>query len=194
MGLENAATELTNDERQGLLIKSVNFHTELDEVEQQNIERAVEWTIHTKFRKEQILTERFVKRVHKRMFGDVWKWAGQFRTSEKNIGVPWIQMGIELRNLFEDVFFWIDNETYGGDEIAIRFKHRIVQIHCFPNGNGRHSRLMADIIAESLFGNEPFSWNQSSRLKTEEKRLKYIEALRTADAGDIQPLIEFARS
>lgn len=194
MGLENTQTELTNDEKNGLLIKSVNLHSELDEVEQRNIEKAVEWTIHTKFKKDTILSDLFVKRVHRKMFGDVWKWAGKFRQTEKNIGIPWIEIGIELRNLFEDTKIWIDNETYHPDEIAVRFKHRIVQIHCFPNGNGRHSRLMADILVESVFGLEPFSWNQSNRLKTELKRKNYIEALRKADAGEIGPLVEFARS
>ena len=126
------------------------------------------------------------------MYGNVWKWAGQFRNTEKNLGVPWIYIGVELKNLIDDTNYWIQNETFSPEETAIRFKHRIVSIHCFPNGNGRHSRLMADIIIKSIFGNEMFSWHQSNMVKANETRRKYINALKEADNGNILPLIEFA--
>ena len=198
MGIElqykDGQTPLDESEKDGLKIKSITTQGELDEFEQLNIEKAVEWTILTKLRPEMILTENFIKDLHKRMYGDVWKWAGQFRRSEKNIGISWTQIGIELKNLLDDTKYWIENKTYPPEEIAIRFKHRIVSIHCFPNGNGRHSRMIADIIMESIFGRELFTWHQSNMVKANETRKEYINALREADNGNVNPLIEFAKN
>lgn len=197
MGLEleyqDGQTPIGDEEKKGILIKSITTHGELDEHEQLNIEKAVEWIIQTKFKADTILTEKFIKNVHRKMFGKVWKWAGEFRKSEKNIGVDWIYIGIELKNLLDDTKYWIENRTYSYDEIAIRFKHRLVSIHCFPNGNGRHSRIMADIIIESIFRKEVFSWNHSNMVKPDKTRKMYIAAIREGDNGNIKPLIEFAR-
>lgn len=198
MGLElhykAGQTPLNEDEKEGLKIKSITTQGELDEFEQLNIEKAVEWTIHTNLKQDRILTEKFVKDLHKKMYGDVWKWAGEFRKSDKNIGIKWIQINVELKNLIDDTKYWIANNTFSPEEISIRFKHRIVAIHCFPNGNGRHSRMMADIIIECIFGKELFSWHNSRMVNADETRKKYIEALRNADNGNINPLIEFAKS
>jgi Fic-DOC domain mobile mystery protein B len=187
-------TSLNKDEVNGLKIKSVTTQSELDELEQLNIEKAIEWTIHTKLNAERILTEKFVKNLHKKMYGDVWKWAGEFRKSDKNIGVQWSQISVKLKDVLDDTQFWIENNTYEPEEIAIRFKHRIVSIHCFPNGNGRHSRLIADIIIESIFGEDVFTWHKSNMIKADEVRKKYIDALRQADNRNITPLIDFAKS
>lgn len=196
MGLDlnytKGQTPLNEDEKEGLLIKTISTMQELDEFEQLNIEKAIEWTIRTNFKTEKILTEEFIKRVHLKMFGETWKWAGEFRKSEKNIGVSWIIIGIELRNLLDDTKFWIKNKTYSEQEIAIRFKHRIVKIHCFPNGNGRHSRIMADIIMENIFKKETFSWGFKNRLQADEMRKNYIKALKEADNHNINSLIDFA--
>ena len=198
MGLEleykDGQTPLDEEEKEGLKIKSITTQGELDEFEQFNIEKAVEWSIHTKFKTEKILTEKFIKNLHKRMYGDVWKWAGEFRRTEKNIGIPWTKIGLELKNLLDDTKYWIENKTFSPEEIAIRFKHRIVSIHCFPNGNGRHSRMMADIIMESIFGKEIFSWHQSNMVKANETRNQYIKALKEADNGNFEKLIEFAKN
>jgi len=185
-------TPLDEDEKEGLKIKSITTQKELDEFEQLNIEKAVEWTIHANLKPEKIVTEKFIKDLHKKMYGDVWKWAGEFRKSDKNIGINWTQIGIELKNLIDDTKYWIENKSYPSEEIAIRFKHRIVAIHCFPNGNGRHSRMMADIIMESIFEKEIFSWHKSNMVKADETRKAYISALREADNGNINPLIQFA--
>ncbi|PCI96282.1 MAG: cell filamentation protein Fic [Flavobacteriales bacterium] len=197
MGLElkysDGQTPLDEEEKEGLKIKSITTQGELDELEQLNIEKAVEWTIHTNFKLERIFTEKFVKDLHKKMYGDVWKWAGEFRKSNKNIGIEWIQIEIELRNLLDDAKYWVENNTFLPEEISIRFKHRIVSIHCFPNGNGRHSRMIADIIMESVFDKEIFSWNQSNMVKADDVRKEYIAALRKADNGDVNPLIKFAK-
>ncbi|MES2559105.1 MAG: mobile mystery protein B [Bacteroidota bacterium] len=191
---EDGQTPLSEEEKDGLLIKTITTHGELDEHEQLNIEKAIEWTIKTKFKHEQILSEEFVKTLHKKMLGNVWSWAGEFRKSEKSIGVRWIQIGIELKMLLDDTKYWIENKTYSTDEIAIRFKHRLVNIHCFPNGNGRHSRIMADIIMESIFGQKVFAWNQSNMVKANQTRINYIRAIREGDKGNIQPLLDFAKN
>jgi Fic-DOC domain mobile mystery protein B len=187
-------TPLAEEEKEGLKIRTISTHHELDEFEQLNIEKAVEWTIHSNFKSNQILSEKFVRSLHKRMYGEVWKWAGEFRKTEKNIGIPWIRIGVELKTLLEDCRYWIEKQTYSAEEIAIRFKHRLVSIHCFPNGNGRHSRLMADIIMESIFKEEIFTWHQSNMVKADEIRKKYIKSLQEADRGNIHPLIKFAKS
>lgn len=196
LGLDyvDGQTPLSEEEKNGLLIKTITTHGELDEQEQLNIEQAIEWTIKTKFKKDRIFSEKFIKDLHKRMFGNVWSLAGKFRTSEKNIGIKWVMIGVELKKLFDDTKYWIENKTYSNEEIAIRFKHRLVNIHCFPNGNGRHSRIMADIIMESIFGNKPFSWNQSNMVKADQIRKNYINAIREGDKGNIQPLIDFAKN
>jgi Fic-DOC domain mobile mystery protein B len=187
-------TPLDEDEKEGLLIESITTRNELDEFEQLNIEKTTEWTIRNKFKVDKILTEDFIKSLHKRMFDDVWAWAGQFRNSNKNIGVDWINIGVELRKLLDDTKYWIENKTYDPDVIAIRFKHRLVKIHCFPNGNGRHARLMADIMIETISGRRAFDWRFSNMVKPDITRREYITAIKKADEGDIGPLLDFARS
>lgn len=197
MGLEFTytfgQTPLSEEEKEGLLIPSITTHGELNQHEQLNIENAIKWILKQKLTPEKILNETFIKKLHAKMYGKVWSWAGEFRKTEKNIGVKWINIPIELKTLLDDTLFWIENKTYKPDEITIRFKHRLVGIHCFPNGNGRHSRLMADIIIETVFKKEIFSWNQSQMEKPDEVRKKYILALREADFGNIKPLIKFAK-
>lgn len=198
MGLEpeyiEGQTPLDEDEKEGLLIKSVTTRGELDEFEQLNIEKAILWTLRKKWNSGYILSEAFVRKLHKKMFGEVWSWAGEFRKTNKNIGVDKYQIGIELKMLLDDCLFWLSNNTWGEDEIAIRFKHRLVKIHCFANGNGRHSRLMADIIISKIFGKPVFTWNRSSLNKKGEARTTYLNAIRLADKGDLSSLIAFART
>lgn len=190
---EEGQTPLSEEEKDGLLIKSITTHAELNEHEQLNIEQAVKWVMQSKLNKDKILTEDFIRTLHKKMLGNVWAWAGEFRKSEKNIGVKWINIGVDLKMLLDDTKYWIENETYSLDEISIRFKHRLVNIHCFPNGNGRHSRIMADIIIESIFKNKVFTWNHSNMVKADDTRKNYINAIQEGDKGDINPLIKFAR-
>jgi Fic-DOC domain mobile mystery protein B len=191
---KDGQTPLDEDEKEGLKIKSITTQKELDEFEQLNIEKAVEWSISTKLKPDRILSEKFIKALHKKMYGDIWKWAGNFRTSDKNIGIKWTAISTQLKTLLDDANYWVDHNTYPPKEIAIRFKHRLVAIHCFPNGNGRHSRLMADIIMESIFKKDVFSWHTSNMVKADDVRKDYIIALKEADGGNIHPLIEFAES
>lgn len=187
-------TPLDEDEKEGLLIKSISTRSELDQFEQQNIEEAVLWTLKRKFSADEIFSEEFVRRLHKRMYGEVWRWAGEFRRTNKNIGVDKYVIGIELRQLLGDALFWFANKIYEPDELAIRFKHRIVNIHCFPNGNGRHSRLIADIIVEKVFGRPVFRWSGTNLVQQGDSRRQYLEAIWAADTGNILPLVTFARS
>lgn len=189
-------TPLDEAEREGLKILTISTKGELDEFEQKNIEEAVLWSIGTKIKVDKLFSESFIKSLHQRMFGEVWKWAGKFRQSEKNIGIESWKISTELKVLLEDAKFWIENGTYSEDEIAIRCKHRIVSIHCFPNGNGRHSRLLADLIAEKIFARKIFTWGQgvSKMSKPGEVRSQYIVALKKADNGDFTDLLLFARA
>jgi len=198
MGLDyelvDGQTPLDEEEKEGLRIATITTRGELDEFEQQNIERAIKWIMGRKFKAELILSEDFVKRLHEKMYGEVWAWAGEFRKTNKNIGVDKYQVPTELRKLLDDCKLWIENGTYPPDEIAIRFKHRIVQIHCFSNGNGRHSRMMGDLIIEKIFGKPIFSWGANSDLtKVGGARAEYLKAVKAADVNDFANLLEFAR-
>ncbi len=189
----NGQTPLDGDEKEGLLIPTIATRGELDEFEQNNIEETIQWIYGKKFKPEQVISGDFVKRLHKRMYGQVWAWAGDFRKTNKNIGVDKWQISVELKSLIDDTLFWIANKTYSDDEIALRFKHRLVSIHCFPNGNGRHSRLMADIIIEKIFNKAIYSWGSVNLSKECDSRLNYLNAVRKADNGEIEPLLVFAR-
>ncbi|MCM5527367.1 mobile mystery protein B [Parasegetibacter sp. NRK P23] len=198
MGLDleylDGQTPLDEDEKEGLKIATIATRGELDEFEQQNIEQAILWTLKRKFKPEAVFTEKLVRHVHKRMYGDTWAWAGDFRKTNKNIGVDKWQIPTDLHHLLGDAKYWMENNTFSPDEIAIRFKHRIVSIHCFPNGNGRHSRLMADIIIEKIFGLPVFTWGAANLVKLGDQRKEYLKALKAADNGDMEPLVKFARS
>ncbi|MDI1355365.1 MAG: mobile mystery protein B [bacterium] len=199
MGFEikykDGQSPLSEEEMHGLLIDTITTHEELNEFEQQNIEKAIEWTYTKKFKPEYILSEKFVKELHFRMFDEVWQWAGDFRLSEKHIGIKFHLIGTSLKQLNDDCLFWIENKTYSEDEITIRYKHRIVNIHCFANGNGRHSRLIADVIRKQIFNKDYFSWSSLGKLvKDGKQRANYLKAIREADKENIQPLIDFAKS
>jgi Fic-DOC domain mobile mystery protein B len=162
----------------------------LNQAEQQNIYRAQEWAL---ARRRDLLTDKFVKALHRRMLGDVWRWAGKFRTSERNLGMKPYEVPIAVRQLLDDTRVWIEHKSYARDEIAVRFHHRLVQIHPFVNGNGRHSRLMADLLVID-FGAERFSWGRTNLQDASVARRRYIDALKAADGHDIAALMDFARS
>jgi Fic-DOC domain mobile mystery protein B len=198
MGLDldyiDGQTPLDEEEKEGLLIPTITTRGELDEFEQQNIEQAVQWTLGRSLKPDMIFKESFIRSVHKRMYSDVWAWAGNFRKTNKNIGVDKWQIPTNLKYLFDDATYWYENTTYPPEEIAIRFKHRIVSIHCFPNGNGRHSRLIADIIIDKIYKQKVFSWGAANLTSEGENRAKYLKAVKSADRGDFSLLLSFARS
>jgi Fic-DOC domain mobile mystery protein B len=187
-------TPLEEEEKEGLLIPTIATRAELDEFEQQNIEQAIQWTLGRTFKLNTVFSEDFVKLLHKQMYADVWDWAGEFRKTNKNLGVDKWQIAIELRYLLDDVLYWHENYTYPPEEIAVRFKHRIVSIHCFANGNGRHSRLIADIIIEKIYKLPFFTWGAANLSNENNIRKSYLQALKAADKGDYSLLLAFARS
>lgn len=184
------ATPLTDEEKNALIPPHITYRGELNEAEQENIVRGQEWAF---ARRRKLVTERFVKDLHKRMFGDVWSWAGKFRNSEKTLGIPFYEIPTSLRQLLDDAAVWIEYNSYSSDEIAVRFSHRLVQIHPFPNGNGRHSRLMADLIVMDL-GGERFTWGSATLHQAGTIRQQYIQSLQKADSNDLSLLLAFSRS
>lgn len=184
------ATPLDADELASLIPSHITTQGELNEWEQLNIVHGEDWA--RKQRKE-ILSETFVRQLHKHMFGETWKWAGDFRKSDKNIGVDWLKISVELRKLLDDAHYQIEHASYPPDEIAVRFHHRLVAIHPFPNGNGRHARLMADLLVERL-GQPRFTWGSCGLVDASATRQAYIAALQASDARNYAPLLAFARS
>ncbi len=188
----DGATPLDQNESEGLIPDHIFTRQDLDVWEQGNIVDAIAWIEKTK--PQDILNEAFIRKLHKRMFNRVWRWAGTFRKSDKNIGGSWCQIGPRLKNLFEDAQLWIESKTESSGEIAIRFHHRLVQIHPFPNGNGRHARLMADLLLENILHEAKFTWGGGLLFKPGDARKEYISALKAADKHDFQPLLTFAKS
>ena len=188
---DDAATPFMSDEKTGLIPPWVTYRHELNEVEQANIGKGVQWAFRQKQR--ELLSEPFVRELHKQMLGEVWTWAGKYRTTERNIGVPAWRIAADLRGLLDDTRLWAEQAVFGLDELAGRFHHRLVAIHPFPHGNGRHARLMADLLVIRL-GSRAFSWGGASLNSAGQMRIRYVAALRQADAHDITALVEFARS
>ena len=175
------------------LIPNLATKEELNEWERENILRGREWAVGDRTSTTDMVSDEYVRKLHKKMFDETWKWAGDYRHTEKNIGVSVHEIRERLMALFGDTRYWIENGTYLPDEIAVRFHHRLVFVYPFPNGNGRHARLIADIIAMKL-GRPAFTWGSTNLVKEGEARTTYLEAIRAADEGDIQPLLNFARS
>lgn len=185
------ATPLEPGEREGLLQSWIATRADLNAAEQANIDAGAAWA--RRRRRRDILTEDFVRALHRQMFGEVWAWAGTYRRTACNIGVDAYQIPGEVAQLLDDARFWLANGTYPPDEIAVRLHHRLVAVHPFPNGNGRHARMMADLLVQQL-GNAPFSWGGEDLIDIGGKRRRYIESLQRADRHDIGPLLAFARS
>lgn len=184
------ATPLEQEESLGLIPQHITTHDRLNDWEQKNILEGERWAR----KKKEILSVEFIKKLHEHMFNHTWKWAGKFRQSGKNIGIDWHMIPMELKKLCDDVSYQLEHHSFSDDEIAVRLHHRLVWIHPFPNGNGRHARLMADLLAIKL-GHPRFSWGLRQDLsKVTPIRKQYIEALRLADRGDYSKLMTFARS
>ncbi len=188
---DDGNTPLDEDESEGVIPTHITTQGALNEWEQANILEAEQWAFARKRRKH--LSIDLVFELHRRMFANTWKWAGQVRTTLKNIGVPVSEIRPELLNLLRDADHWIEHRTYDADELAARFHHRLVRIHGFPNGNGRHARLMADVILFNL-NRSRFSWGGADLYRKGEARDRYLAALREADRSNVKPLLEFVRT
>jgi Fic-DOC domain mobile mystery protein B len=187
---DDANTPLDAEEMQQLIPSYITLRRELNEAEQVNIAYASKWL---SSRRSDPLDEVFLRELHRRMFGQVWRWAGQYRKTARNIGVDANRVRMDTAQALDDARFWVANATYAPDEIAVRFSHRLVAIHPFPNGNGRLSRMAGDLLAVQL-GRPQFTWGSHNLTDANVTRAAYIAALRAADAHDLGPLILFARS
>ncbi len=189
---EPGQTPLDLDEAAQLIPRHIATQAALDEWEQANILRAVQWL--GRQRRPAVLTEVFCRELHRRMFDKTWRWAGQYRQSDKNIGCDGTQVAARLRQLLDNTAYQLERAVFPLEEAAARFHHQLVLVHPFPNGNGRHARLMADGLLR-LHGAAPFHWGSSRPLaEAGNARQRYIAALQAADAGDVAPLLLFARS
>jgi Fic-DOC domain mobile mystery protein B len=186
----DGATPLDPNELGGLKHKHITTQGELDELEQANIASGLRWLART--RRKDILTDAFAIELHRQLFGDVWRWAGAFRRTGKNIGVDPVLIGVRLRGLMDDARYWVEHHTYNPLEATLRLHHGLTFIHPFPNGNGRHVRIMADAVLRRAYGAEPIDWRGGSDLqRIGERRTAYIAALKAADNHDIGPLLAF---
>lgn len=187
------ATPLDPDEAAGLVPTHITTQADLNAWEQANILQGDRWAGRQKNR--DLLDEGFVRELHKKMFDQTWQWAGTFRKSNKNIGVDWPQISLKLRDLLDNTRYQIEHQVFDPDEIVVRFHHRLVWIHAFPNGNGRHARLMADMLTVRL-GLPRMTWGGGTVLLTSVGAVReaYLTALRAADQGRFDNLIEFSRS
>lgn len=184
------ATPLTLDDLRGLKFKHVTTKAELDQLEQANLEEGLLWL--TKQKQLGVLTEDFLRTLHKKLFGQVWEWAGVFRRTEKNIGVDPIQISTQLRLLLDDTKYWIENEIFYPKEIAARFHHKLVYIHLFANGNGRHARIATDALLKYALHTEGVDWEKDFSLQRMNiRRSNYIKALKEADTGNFELLLRF---
>jgi Fic-DOC domain mobile mystery protein B len=182
-------TALTEQDRQGLIPTYIATRGDLFDAEQQNIASAL---LIRPPKLEELLDDKYLRDLHRRMFENVWRWAGHYRGRETNIGIAPSEIPVAVRQLVDDTQAWVDYRTYEMDELAVRFHHRLVAIHPFPNGNGRHGRVTADFLIRGLGGNA-FSWGANLDVDTEQLRNAYRHALQRADANDISELIVFAR-
>ena len=183
------ATPLDPDEADGLIPTSISTRSQLDEFEAANIAEALQWAA---ARRRDVLAVGFIEELHRRMFGRVWRWAGRYRTTGKNIGIAPHDIGSELKKLVDDARTQVESGKMSVDEIAAGFHHRLTKIHAFPNGNGRHARLITDLLLEQL-GGKAFTWGAGDLIHPGEARERYIAALRAADAKDYSLLMNFLR-
>jgi Fic-DOC domain mobile mystery protein B len=185
--------QLNEEELAGLKIPDVQSYEEIHILEEKGIAKTTAWVEKNYFKPEKIFTEAFIKEIHKRMLGDVWLWAGKFRTENKNLGLDKLKIRSELKQLMSNTRFWIEDESYTMDELAIRFGHRLMQIQLFPDGNARHAKIMTNVILEHLLNSEIFTWGESIT-DPQKNREAFLDALRKADKGKMDDLLKFARS
>ncbi|HYM96537.1 MAG TPA: mobile mystery protein B [Candidatus Sulfotelmatobacter sp.] len=188
------ATPLSPEDLEGLKLPATT-HGELNELEAANIRQGQEWALRARStRIPDMLSDQYVRRLHKQMYGEVWAWAGQYRRSDKNIGVTHTTIWPELRVVYEDARYWIEHGGWAPDEVVIRLHHRLVKVHPFPNGNGRHARMMADLVLLRHFRAQRLPWGGNTLGNADPRRRQYITALQAADGNDYGPLLEFCRS
>lgn len=193
-------TPLTHEERMGCKLSWITTRRDMNEAEYENVLKGMKWAASRLRRLEMpaLLDDQFACELHKRMYRDVWSWAGQYRRTDRNLGVAWPEIGVGVRQELDNARYWLAHETFSADEIVLRTKHRLVAIHPFPNGNGRWSRHYADLLAEKI-GRGRFSWGAglmlgAAAIDGDAHKRRYIASLQAADNHEIAPLLEFARA
>jgi len=188
------ATPLLDEERQGLIASWVTTRAELNEAEADNIQDARNKWRRKRLNVHTLLDHAAVRDLHHDMYCDVWSWAGTYRTRDVNIGVEYWKIVEAVANLTEDAKLWIAGAApMPLDKAACRFHHRLVQIHPFPNGNGRHARDMTNLLLR-IQGAEPFTWGRGNLTTVSMVRRSYIAALQAADHNMYGELEAFVRS
>ncbi len=187
-------TPLDPDESEGLLVPGISTRGALNKIEQLNIDDALRWLSRQKHTIVSVTDDLFLRNLHKHMFGQVWSWAGRYRTTLKNIGVEPELVAISVRDACKNARLWVEHPgDWSHDQIAVRYHYLLVRVHPFANGNGRWSRLAGDLLVQSL-GEPIFSWGGTSLGDPTETRAQYLAALRQADSGKFHALIKFARA
>jgi len=184
---------LTEEELTDLKVIDVSDYEDIQKAEEPFIQKTIAWVEKNYFKADKIFSEAFIKEVHKRMFYDTWQWGGKYRLANKNLGVDKAKISSEIKQLMSNTRFWIEDESYDMDEIALRFAHRLMQIQPFPDGNARHAKIMGNVILEHLLNSEIFTWGESIKDNSERRKI-FIESLQKADKGNIDDLLKFARS
>lgn len=179
-------TSLTVQDLQGLKLPFVKTRAQLSAVEGPNIVSGKQATLTSrKSRVPNMLSVEYLRELHSRMFNDVWDWAAQIPSTELQnefaASVPGIRPQLSI--LYADAIeYWLNDKRMTPEEFAVRVHHRVVKIHPFRNGNGRHSRLLADLLLSENFGLETFTWGGSAQLGAGDLyRQPYLEGLKAAD-------------
>jgi Fic-DOC domain mobile mystery protein B len=187
------ATPIDDDEAAELIPTHITTQKELNEWEQANITEAYKKHLGKKYSQDEILDVYFLLNLHKDMFDQTWKWAGKIRKTLKNIGVAPEGIREKLKKLLDNIKYWLDNSTFGNDEICVRFHGELVSIHLFSNGNGRHARFAADLLVESV-DIPPFTWGSKDLYNKGTARTEYLDALREADKSNYKLLLKFVKT
>ena len=187
------ATPLTHEEGEGLKPSWIATRADLNAAEQQNIAKALRSARWSRLTTKELLDDLALRRLHRAMFGDVWKWAGDYRLTERNIGCDPFSIAVKVRDLCEDAKYWFAGTHMSHDEAGCQLHHSLVAIHPFSNGNGRHSRAVTDLLMRSV-GEPAFTWGSTNLIDAANVRSRYITALRDADRGDVRALLGFVRS
>jgi len=190
----DGATPLSPDDLVGLKLPHIQTRAQLNEVEAANILQGQMWVSGLKSLTLDVIFSRdFIIALHHNLLGDVWAWAGTFRVRELNIGVDPKNIAVDLHNFLEDAKCWVEFNHFSDLELSARIQHKLVQIHPFPNGNGRHSRIFTDIVRICLLKKNPLRWANVKLEDISQERTAYITGLRKADGGDISELVQYLK-
>ncbi|MEO9044175.1 MAG: mobile mystery protein B [Candidatus Dormibacter sp.] len=189
-----AATDATplDPDATAELIPPLQTQADLNEFEAANITEAAVWTRRSRLLLHGYPSPKSLLELHRRMFDRTWRWAGRYRRTDTNLGVPWPQVSVAVRQLCDDTCYQVQHASVDPDHLCVGFHHRLVSIHPFPNGNGRLARIATDVLRRNASW-PAWTWGAESLVADGEVRSAYIKALRAADGGDLAPLIAFVR-